>query len=194
MAINKKNEKEPGVVEVQAQAQESANGSVIDAVWDGWMNGVKTMYAYQREMENLTLQTLERQKEIWTKTTENMEKMEEEMKKFLEDVKVNYQNNVKNIGGEQMSKTFEEWTARLDEIAGRIQQLTWTPGKANINLVNKSQDQLETSVKSLISQQQRTREEVQALMDNFLQQVKMTQKGLLESLEANKNNTMNMFK
>jgi polyhydroxyalkanoic acid inclusion protein PhaP len=190
MAMNKKADKEP--VMVQAVNQDQA--SIVDSVWDGWMNGVKMMYAYQREMENLTLQTLERQKEIWKKTTENMEKMEEEIKKFLEDVKLNYQNNIKNIGGEQMGKTFEEWTYRLDEIAGRIQQLTWTPGKASLNIVNKSQEQLEASLKNLIEQQQRTRDEVQTLMDNFLQQVKTTQKGLLDSFEANKNNTMNMFK
>ncbi|MMZ54708.1 Polyhydroxyalkanoic acid inclusion protein [compost metagenome] len=192
MAINKKNEKEPVIA--QAQSQENTASSVIDAVWDGWMNGVKMMCAYQREMENLTLQTLERQKEIWTKTTENMDKMEEEMKKFLEDIKVNYQNNVKNIGGEQISKTFEEWTQRLDEIAGRIQQLTWTPGKANLNVVNKSQEQLEASLKNVIAQQQRTREEVQSLMDDFLQQVKATQKGVVDSFEANKNNTISLFK
>jgi polyhydroxyalkanoic acid inclusion protein PhaP len=192
MAMNKKLEKEP--VLVQGVNQDSGNGSVVDAVWDGWLNSVKVMYAYQREVENITLQTLERQKEIWAKTTENLNKMEEEAKKFLEDVKVNYQNNMKNIGGEQLSKTFEEWTGRLEEISNRIQQLTWTPGKAGLNVVNKSQEQVEESLKNLIAQQQRTREEVQGLIDNFLQQVKATQKGMLESFETNKNNTLNMFK
>ncbi|AMA73790.1 MULTISPECIES: polyhydroxyalkanoic acid inclusion protein PhaP [Aneurinibacillus] len=190
MAVNKKAEKEP----VAVQAANQGGASMIDTMWDGWMNGVKMVYAYQREMENLMLQTLERQKEIWEKTTENLEKVEEEMKKFLEDAKVSYQNNMKNVGGEQLGKTFEEWAQRLDEIAKRIQQLTWTPGKASLNVVNKSQEQLEVSFKNLLAQQQKTRDEVQALMDNFLQQVKMTQKGLLESLEANKNNTINMFK
>lgn len=190
MAVNKKAEKES--VMVQATAQQNAN--IVDSVWDGWMNGVRMMYAYQREMENMTLQTMERQKELWTKTTENMEKMEQEMKKFLEDVKLNYQNNVKNVGGEQAGQMVQEWMNRLDEIAGRLQQLTWTPGKASLNVVNKSQEQLELSMKSLIEQQQRTREEVQSLMDNFLNQVKSTQKGLIDSLETNKNNTMNLFK
>jgi polyhydroxyalkanoic acid inclusion protein PhaP len=178
----------------QVAEQNSSNSNVVDSMWDGWMSGVKTVYAYQREMENLALETIERQKEIWTKTTENMNKMEQEMKKFMEDVKVNYHNNVRNAGGEQAGKTFEEWTQRLDEISNRIQQLTWTPGKASLNVINKSQEQMETSFKNVIEQQQRTREEVQALIENLLGQVKSTQKGLLESFEANKNNTINLFK
>ncbi|BAU29262.1 polyhydroxyalkanoic acid inclusion protein PhaP [Aneurinibacillus soli] len=190
MAVNKKAEKES--VTVQATTQQNPN--IVDAVWDGWMNSVKTIYAYQREIENITLQTLDRQKELWTKTAENIEKTEQELKKFLEEAKFTYQSNVKNVGGEQAGQIVQDWLGRLDEISSRIQQLTWTPGKASINVINKSQEQLELSVKSLIEQQQRTREEVQNLVDNFLGQVKSTQKGLINSLEANKNNTINLFK
>jgi polyhydroxyalkanoic acid inclusion protein PhaP len=190
MAINKEVKKEP----VMTQAVSHDNVNIVDSMWDGWMNGVKTVYAYQHEMENLTLQTFQRQKEIWTKTTENMNKMEQEMKKSLEDIKANYQGNVKNIGGEQAGKTLEGWIQGLDEISNRIQQLTCTPGKGNLNVVNKFQEQMETSLKNLIEQQQKTREEVQSLLDNFSSQVKSTQKGIIESFEANKNNTINMFK
>ncbi|WP_027415496.1 polyhydroxyalkanoic acid inclusion protein PhaP [Aneurinibacillus terranovensis] len=186
MAINKRPEKENTV---------NQNGTnIVDSMWDGWMNGIKMLYAYQREMENLTLQTIDRQKEIWAKTTENMEKMEQEVKKFLEDVKENYRNHVSNFTGEQASKVFEDWNSRLEEISNRIQQLTWTPGKAGLTVLNKSNEQVETAIKSLFSQQQKTRDEIQSLIENFLSQVKTTQKGIIETFEVNKNSTMNMFK
>jgi polyhydroxyalkanoic acid inclusion protein PhaP len=186
MAIAKKPENETVV--------NQNSSSIVDTMWDGWMNGIKMVYAYQQEVESLTLQAIERQKELWIKTTANLDKMEQEMKNFLQEFKLNYQNNVKNIGGEQAGRTLEDWQNRLDEIAGRIQQLTWTPGKAGISVLTKSNEQVETAIKNLIAQQQTTREEVQSLMNNFVGQLKSTQKGILETVEVNKNNTINMFK
>ncbi|WP_047151753.1 polyhydroxyalkanoic acid inclusion protein PhaP [Aneurinibacillus tyrosinisolvens] len=169
-------------------------GNIVDFMWDGWLNGVKMVCAYQSEMTNLTMQTIERQKEAWSKTTENTTKIEQEIKKFLEDVKNDYQTNLRNLGGEQVGKAFEEWNQRLNEISNRIQQLTETPAKASLTAVNKSQEQIEASLRSLMEQQEKTREEMQSLMNNFVNEVKTTQKSMLASFEASKEKAVSMTK
>lgn len=201
MATIKKPEKEVSAVAVAERQVESAsqpvqnsNVNIVDTLWDGWLNGLKTINAYQFEVENLTIQAIENQKDVWNKNMENLEKMEGEVKKFLDDIKVGINNNVKNMGGEQAFKTYEEWNQRVEEVTSRMQQLTWTPGKASINVFNKSQDQFESTIKNIIEQQQKTREEVSVLIDNLVSQVKSTQKGLVESFESNKNYTFSFFK
>jgi hypothetical protein len=45
-------------------------GNIVDFMWDGWIDGMKMTYERQNEMENRTLQTMDRQKEVWTRTME----------------------------------------------------------------------------------------------------------------------------
>jgi len=201
MATVKKAEKEVAAVAVAERPAESKSQSlqkntlnIVDTIWDGWLNGLRTINAYQYEIENLTIQAIENQKEIINKNIENLEKLESEIKKFIEDIKVGINNNVKSFGGEQALKTFEQWNKQVEEISSRLEQLSITPGKASINILNKSQDQFEATIKNLIEQQQKTREEVSGLIDNLVQQLKSTQKGLVETFEANKNYAFSFFK
>lgn len=201
MATIKKAEKEVAAVAVAERPKESASQpvqsntlNIVDTIWDGWLNGFKTINAYQYEMESITIQAIENQKEIVNKNLENIEKLESEIKKFVEDIKLGFNNNVKSFGGEQALKTFEQWNKQVEEVSCRLEQLSFTPGKASINVFNKSQDQIEASIKNLIEQQQKTREEVSGLIDNLVDQVKSTQKGLVETFEANKNYAFSFFK
>lgn len=179
----------------QAKKNELTNPvNVFDTMWDGWLNSVKLMNGYQREMEAVTIQAIERQKEIWLQTKENVDKLEAELGKFAADVKVNFFDNVKNVNGEAVSKNVEEWNKRAEEVVNKIQQLYGTPGKASSNLVGKSLEQLESTLMSLIEQQQKTRSEVQELLENFTDQVKKTNKGLMESWETSRTSAFNMFK
>lgn len=201
MATIKKAEKEVAAVAVAERPTESASQpvqsntlNIVDTIWDGWLNGFKTINAYQYEIESLTIQALENQKEIISKNLENLGKLENEIKKFVEDIKAGINNNVKSFGGEQALKTFEQWNKQVEEVSSRLEQLSFTPGKASINVFNKSQDQIEATIKNLIEQQQKTREEVSVLIDNLVDQLKSTQKGLVETFEANKNYAFSFFK
>ncbi|HJV46466.1 MAG TPA: hypothetical protein VJ824_12175 [Bacillota bacterium] len=168
--------------------------NVFDTMWDGWLNSVKIIHGYQREMEGVTKQAVERQKDIWQQTRENLEKLETEVNKFINDAKANLLENVKNVNGETVSKNMDDWSKRSEEVVNKIQQLYGTPGKACGSLIGKSLDQLESTMVGLMSQQQKSREEVQTLLENFTDQVKKTNKGLIESWETNRSTAFNIFK
>ncbi len=179
----------------QAKKNELTNPvNVFDTMWDGWLNSVKLMYGYQREMEAVTIQSIERQKEIWQQTKENLDKLELELNKFVVDVKANMLDNVKNVNGEAVSKNVEDWSKRAEEVVNKVQQLYGTPGKASNSMFGKSLEQLESTLLSLIEQQQKNRTEVQELLENFTDQVKKTNKGLMESWETSRTSAFNMFK
>jgi hypothetical protein len=168
--------------------------NVFDTMWDGWLNNVKLIHGYQREMESVTTQAVERQKEVWQQTRENLEKLELEVGKFINDAKSNLIENVKSANGETISKNVDEWSKRGEEVVNKIQQLYGTPGKACGSMIGKSLEQLESTMMTLIQQQQKSREEVQALLENFTEQVKKTNKGLQESWETNRTSAFNIFK
>jgi uncharacterized coiled-coil protein SlyX len=176
------------------EANETNQVNVFDTVWDGWLNSLKLTHAFQREMEAISVQTIERQKEVWQRTRENLNKVEQELSKFVSDSKASFYENVKNVNGVSASKQLEDWTKRAEEVLGKIQQVYGTPGKAGESLVDKSLEQLDTTVKHILAQQQKSREEVQSLLENFTEQVKKTNKGLLESWEASRNASYNLFK
>jgi thymidylate synthase len=168
--------------------------NVFDTLWDGWLNSIKLTHAYQREMEAVSVQAIERQKEIWQRTRENLNKVEQELNKFVSDSKTSFYENVKNVNGIAATKHLEDWTKRAEEVLGKIQQVYGTPGKAGESLIDKSLDQLDSTVKDILTQQQKSREEVQSLLENFTEQVKKTNKGLLESWEASRATSYNIFK
>ncbi|WCK52531.1 hypothetical protein PP175_13885 [Aneurinibacillus sp. Ricciae_BoGa-3] len=190
MATNKEIITEKTVMQTENQNA----GNIVDFMWDSWLNGIKTVYACQREVENVAMSIAERQKELWNVAIEKSIKFQQEVRRFLEDARCEYQNNLKSVGGEQFSKVFEEWNNRLNEISDGIKKITETPEKAGFSAINNSHEQMEASFKSLIEHQQKTRDEIKSLVSNFVNEVKTTQKGMLRLLEENKDEIMSIAK
>ncbi|WCK56239.1 hypothetical protein PP175_10145 [Aneurinibacillus sp. Ricciae_BoGa-3] len=190
MTTNKEIITETKVVQIQTQNA----GNIVDFMWDSWLNGINTVYAYQQEIEKVVLLTAERQKELWNVAIEKSNKLQQEVKGFLEDARRDYQNHLKTVGGEQFSNLFDEWNKRLNEISDRINQISETPEKAGFSAVNNSQQQMEDSFKRLIEQQQKTRDQIKSLISNFVNDVKTTQKGMLTLFDDNKDRIMSVAK
>jgi polyhydroxyalkanoic acid inclusion protein PhaP len=166
---------------------------LVDAMWDSWKNGLSTVYASQTELENQTLQLLERQQGAWTKASGNIDKMEEEMKKTITELRENVNQNIQNVSGKEAGKSFEEFNNRVDEVVGRMQPLLSTPNKANLTVLNQFQDQLHATLKQVIEQQQKTREETKTGLEGFFSQAKSIQKELIEKFEEDTKNTIKLF-
>jgi polyhydroxyalkanoic acid inclusion protein PhaP len=178
---------------VKTESKNNEALHLVDALWDSWKSGLSMVYASQTELENQTLQLLERQQEAWAKTNGNLDKMEEEMKKSIAELRENVNQNIQNVSGKEAGKSFEEFNGRVDEIAGRMQQLLLTPNKANLTVLNQFQDQLHATLKQVIEQQQKTREETKTVLDDFFTQAKSAQKELIEKFEENTKNTIKLF-
>ncbi|MGM7724198.1 hypothetical protein [Metabacillus sp. Hm71] len=182
MAANKK---------IQSNDQNDFN--FIDSYWESWKSGLNFVYDSQKKVENLALQAFEHQNEAWEKITGNIDRMEEEQKRLIQELRQFVMQNIQNVNGEELSKSFEQSNERLDEVFSRIQQLTSTPLKANLNLLSQSQQHFQEAIKTAIGHQQKNREELKPIMEDFLNQVNTTQKGFLNALENNTKSALSMF-
>ncbi|WP_408010331.1 polyhydroxyalkanoic acid inclusion protein PhaP [Pseudalkalibacillus sp. A8] len=165
----------------------------VDSFWDSWKNGLNFVYDSQKEVENLTLQAFEHQREAWEKVTDNMSRIEDEQKKLMKELRQTVTQNIENVSGEELTKSLEQSNERLDEVISRVQQLTVTPYKASLNVLSQSQQHFQESIKSVIGQQQKNREELKPLFEDFLNQVKTTQKGFYNVFENNTKTTLSRF-
>ncbi|MBT2730131.1 hypothetical protein J7E63_25055 [Bacillus sp. ISL-75] len=152
-----------------------------------WTNSLDKVSASQKEVENLLLQAFTTQKESLEKITGELGLIQEQQKKLITEVRDYVKQNVETVYGEQTSQSFEKWNAQLDEINNRVQQLTSTPNKESLNLLNQSQEQFQQSIKNSIEQQKKIREEA-------LNQFKSAQKGFMDLFESNTKMAFNLFK
>lgn len=157
------------------QSQDSNN--MLHTFWDGWLNSVKFMNTYQREVESVTLKAIERQKDVWIQTKEQLEKLELEINKFLTDVNTTLLENMKKVNGEEVSNSAEEWSKRGEEVFNNIQKLFGASSKED-NIKNHL-EQLESGLKTLIENQHKNREEVYSLLESYTDQVKQTFKAIV---------------
>lgn len=182
MAINKK-----------IQSNEQNDFSYIDSFWDSWKSGLNFVYDSQKEVENLAFQAFEHQKDAWEKVTGNMDRIEEEQKRLIKELRQYVMQNIQNVSGEEAIKSFEQSNDRLDEVISRVQQLTSTPFKANLSVLSQSQQHFQETIKTVIGHQQKNREELKPILEDFLNQVKPTQKGVLNAIENNTKTALGMF-
>jgi hypothetical protein len=182
MAVNKK-----------IQSNDQSNFNFIDSFWDSWKSGLNFVYDSQKEVENLALQAFDHQKEAWDKVTVNIDRIEEEQKRLINELRQYFNQNNQYVGGEESSKFFVQSNDRLDEVISRVQQLTSAPVKANLNVLSQSQLHFQETIKTAIDHQQKNREELKPLLENFLNQVKPTQKGVLNAFENNTKAALSMY-
>jgi hypothetical protein len=170
---------------VATKTQEVTN--LGDSLLSTWTNSLDRVCAVQKEAEDLLLQTLESQKETWEKVTSDLTRIEEEQKKLTDELRESVKLNIQKVFGAQASKAFEQFNAQFDDVSTRVQQLTATPYKESLNLVNQTQDQFQQSLKSGIDQQQKFREDVTS-------QLKASQKVLIDLYQTNSKLTLGLFK
>ncbi len=185
---------EPEVENQVSQPEVENFVDVLDLVWDGWLSSVKLVQAYQRETEDMVFKAIERQKDIWLQSRENLEKAENEINKFADDAKIYFFENIKSLNGGSKSKNVEEWNEQVEEITDHLQQLFGTPGIATSNLVGQSLEQMESILKTMIQHQQKSQNELQTLLENFIDQVKASNKVIKDTWETSNSSAFNMFK
>jgi DNA integrity scanning protein DisA with diadenylate cyclase activity len=148
--------------------------NVFNIVWDGWLYSAKLAQAYQREMGKFAFQAFVYQKDIWMQASENIEKVEHEINQYMVDTKSYFLESLKTLNLISISKNVEEWNKLVEEVTNYMQQLYGTPGKVTSNLLKEYFDQMESTLKATIQQQQEISDENQALLENFIDQVKKT--------------------
>lgn len=119
-----------------------------DSLLNSWTNSLNMIYASQKEVENLTFQAFGRQKDSWEKISDDMNRIEQEQKKIVEELREAGKKNIQTVYGEEASQSFEQLNERFDEVSNLVQQLTVTPYKESLNILNQSQEQYQESIKN----------------------------------------------
>jgi hypothetical protein len=176
MAINKKD---------QNNSQDSIQFG--DSLLNSWNNSLNLIYAYQKEVENVSLQSLGYQKEVWEKLTNDFNKIEGEQKKLVDELRDVAKQNIQTVYGEEASVSFEKWNEHFDEVSSRVQQLTVTPIKESLNVLSQSQENFQESINKGVDQQQNLRQ-------NFLKQFKTAQTGFINLIESNSKLALSFYK
>jgi hypothetical protein len=170
----------------QLNNQESIN-NFGDYLLNNLNNSLNMVFTYQKEVENVSLQSFGYQKEVLDKVTGDLTKIEGEQKSLVGELRDVAKQNIQTVYGEDASGSFEKWNEQFDEVTIRVQQLTVTPFKESLNILHQSQENFQESVKKTVSQQQSIRE-------NFLNQIKTGQKGLIDLIESNTKPAFSFYK
>ncbi|MGM0875736.1 MAG: hypothetical protein ACQEWV_13275 [Bacillota bacterium] len=169
---------------VQINNQDSNSG---DSLMKSLTNSLQMIYPSTNEVENVSLQAFEYQKEVLEKVTEDINRIEQEQKKLVGELREVAKQNIQTIYGEEASGSFEKWNEHYDEVSSLLQQLTVTPFKEGLNILNQSQEQFQESVKKGIDQQQNLR-------FNVLNQINTSQKGFIDLIESNTKRALSFYK
>jgi phage-related protein len=157
--------------------------NVIDVFWDGWFNSFKTFHSLQDGVEQKSLQAFESQKEWIQSTREQLNQLEEDSKKLTSEWKANLQEAFKKAQTDFGAPNLTEWTDKFVEAGNKAEELAFSPSKATIELLSKSQAQLEIALRKAIDQQQKNRAEVLNAIGGYVDQLKQTQNGVLKTFE-----------
>ena len=158
-----------------------------DSLLNSWNNSLNMIYTYQKEFETVSLQSFGYQKEVLDKVTGELNKIESEQKKLADELRDVAKQNIQTVYGEEASGSFEKWNEHFDEVSSCARQLTMTPFKESLNILHQSQENFQESIKKTVNQQQ-------SIHQNFLNQMKIGQKGLIDLIESNTKVAFSFYK
>ena len=157
-----------------------------DSLLNSWNNSLNMIYTYQKEGETMSLQSFGYQ-EVLDKVTSDLNKIEGEQKKLVDEIRNVTKQNIQTIYGEEASGSFEKWNEQFDKISSSAQQLTVAPFKESLNILHQSQENFQESIKKTVNQQQ-------SIFQNFPNQIKTGQKGLIDLIESNTKVAFSFYK
>lgn len=171
-------------------AQQTKNQETVgltDSLFSAWNTSLERALNARKEADALILQALESQKETFEKATTDLSKIEDEQKKLVEDLRESIIANIEKTFGQTAKKAYEQYLGQFDEVSNRLQQLSATPYKEAVNLLNQSYEQFQASVKSGIEQQGK-------YYDELANTVKSSQQAFVDLYENNAKIAFGLFK
>lgn len=159
----------------QTEVKESKN--VVDLVWKGWLNNFHTYDALQQDMEEKSLQLLDKQKDALEATRQALDKIEKQSGKMTTELKSNYQTPP-----ELTNPVLSSWFNLVEDASDKIQTFTWNPSRSMLDYYSKTQEKMtENYEESLRTQREGRKEAIQSL-ESFAEQMKDAHKKLLASI------------
>ena len=150
----------------------------VDTIWDAWLTNLKTAQQIQDDVQEKALQAFSYQKELIDSSIQTFGTFEEESKKiskeWSESLKANLGDNPA-VPTEQVAK----WISSVQDVTDTVQTLAWKPSQILLDVYVKSQKQLEENVKKVLDVQKAERTEGFKKIEELIEQVKSSQKEIL---------------
>lgn len=153
----------------------------VDALWDSWLKGFKSLQQVQVEAEKKTLEALEVQQQLVEKTVQSLSAVEAQSKQFAEQ----WQQSVKASAAQLPTQPqFTQWFETVQQITEQTQQFAWKPNSIFSDTLTQTQAQWNETVKDALDQQQEKREEVLTKIEELTEQLKDSHKRLLSAVPS----------
>lgn len=163
--------------------QENRFANQVDMIWDVWLNNFKTVQSFQEGLQQKTLQAFSYQKDLLDLSVKTLNTTEEEAEKVSKDWNEKVQNNVKQITNDE-DEQVSKWLNNVQDVTESVQLLAWKPSRAMLDVFIESQNQLETIMKKSLTTHKKERTEYFKKMEELIEQVKTTQKEILNPSKA----------
>jgi hypothetical protein len=164
-----------------------ANTNISDSLLNTWAEGLDRACIAQKELEDLILNALDNQKELWEQLSDNIFRIEAEQQKLFGDVRESIKSNLQSVFGPSASQLFDQFNSQVDLVNNQLQELTLNPYREGVNFFSQSQDQFKQTVQNGFEQQQKIREEL-------VSQVKSTQQTYVNLYEENMKVVFGLFR
>ena len=152
----------------------------VDRIWDGWLSSVKDVQKCQEDVQQKALQAFSYQKELLDFSVKTLNTIEKETEKVSKDWNDNLRNGVKQSNLDQDSK----WLNTIQHITESVHLLSWKPSYTMLDVLIKSQEQVEVAMKKAFASQQQVRAENDKKIEELCEQMKAAHKGILKPIQA----------
>ncbi|MGO4889071.1 hypothetical protein ACJ2A9_15080 [Anaerobacillus sp. MEB173] len=166
---------------------------LMGMLWENWENSLQKVYDTQQEMGKTSLEAFKKQQDLFTSMTGSLFKVEGEIKNTLDKFTQSVNANIKDISNEEVAGMFDNWNAKMSDILERMQQISVTPSKAWLAMVEKSQERMYESAKKVVKEQNNIQAETKDMIINFMSQVKTSQYDLVQMMEEQTKKTWENF-
>lgn len=144
--------------------------NVMSLMWDYWYEGMSQIYNGQKQFENLFLQSLSKQKEVWELLNDQVDFYS----KNLQDEIVYYQTKTidafDKAQDESTKERIQQMQNQLNSVVEKLSKNAVTPQNI-LNQWIKGISQLEKIAEEVVKQQEKNRTEMKIMMDEYMQEV-----------------------
>lgn len=165
-------------------AKEKETNQLFNLVWETWESGVKKVYDSQQEFGKASLEALKKQQDLFTSMTTNLNKVEAELKGSVDKITQTFKENSKDVNNKDVAQLLENWNDKVNNAINRILQLSATPSKSLLNIVEQSQEKMYETLKNAVEEQNKVQTETREVIESFMSHVKESQGKLVEIMEA----------
>lgn len=167
---------------------------VFEMVWKNWEDGWQKVFDSQQAFGKSSLEALDKQQKAVTAMFKNLKDIEKDITNSFDDLTKAVKENSKNVKGEEAGRLFDSWNEKMSEITQRLQQLSLTPSKATLTMVEQSQQKMYESFKKVAEEQTKLQVETKERLDDFMKQIKESQQSFLQLLQDQAKQTLESSK